>query len=382
MRAEIKTKTLQDALKKASKIARDSSPLEILKTAKLDFNKACGTMLVSASSLDLTLIAEYEAAVYHDGAFCIGLKKLIPFIGALQSEEVELEIDDSGWLALRAGPTKARFATFSAMDFPKTPDIDAGAGIKIPHESLSRIASMRAVACYDDARPNLKTICFQGLEGGRLKLGCTDGHRARQDFIKLKGSHAPDAWNEPLMADVMGIKELDSLMRSDEDILVELASDRSQIVFQQEGIWFYCRTILGKFPDFGPMLPGKYAVEATFDRKKLLSVVEACAHLAGKKNPGITLDIKKDEMTVYSASDGEREARTVLPAKSNNEFKFAMNHAYLATALREGDSKEVKMFGNDALGPCVFVDGESSHLPGDNQVIGSKWHVVMPVRLK
>lgn len=382
MRAEINTKTLQDALKKANNIAKDGSTLEILKTAKLDFNKACNTLLVTASSLDLTLIAEYDAYVYHDGAFCIGLKKLMPFLGALQSEEVELEIDDTGWLTLRSGPTKARFATLPAEDFPKAPEIDAGAGIKIPHESLSRIASMRAVASYDDARPNLKTICFQGIEGGRLKLGCTDGHRARQDFIKLKSGHVPDAWNEPIMADVMGVKELDSIMRSGEDILVEMASDRSQLVFQQDRLWFYCRTILGTFPDFGPMLPNKYAVEATFDREKLLGVIKACAHVAGKMSPGITLELKKDEMSVYAAAAGEREAKTVLPITSNAEFKFAMNHAYLATALREGESSEVKMFGNDSLGPCVFVDGEPEHLPGDNKVLGSKWHVVMPVRLK
>lgn len=377
MRAEIKTKTLKEALQSVKSAVRGKSTLEILKHVKMDFRASGNELYISSSCLDITIITRWDAYIYEGGDFCVEFASFNSFVGSLTGEEVELELDN-GWLKLKCGKSKAKFATQPGEDFPAAPTIEASDNLILSATALARLSKLALFAADDQARANLCGVCLSATPT-HLTGRTTDGHRAAQDMIQLDRAPSP-AWHEDTLIDAKGIMSATDVM-SDGEVTLTRDEDGQWVRFDQEDREVIVRTIVGKFPEFVNLVPRTYEVQATIPRKALATALSQVALLASKQTKTIKLKFAEGQLELSSSCPQKGNANVSIEASANSELQVGMNWIYLQQALSQIESEEVLLRGIDTLSPLILLDGEVMSPQFEGDQLGEAWLCLMPMRL-
>jgi len=326
-----------------------------------------GEVSITATDLEVELVATAEIAVEQDGEVTVPGRKLLDICRALpESAEVVLSLGGEK-LSIRSGRSKFSLTTLPASDFPTVEQISGSKGIDIGQAELVKLLEKTHFSmAQQDVRYYLNGLL---IETGKksVRAVATDGHRLALCEVELEGAGNEE---QQVIVPRKGVLELQRLLSGEGDVTLELGSNHMRV--QLEGIRFTSKLIDGRFPEYDRVIPKEAENELTADREMLRAALQRTAILSNEKYRGIRLIIRDNGMVLQAHNPEQEEAEEEIEVSYQGEdIEIGFNVNYLLDALGAIESTDVTV---------SIVDGNSSCLlrePGKNDCK----YVVMPMRL-
>lgn len=364
---ETRKDTLLKPLQAAVGVVERKHTLPIL--ANILIESADDRTALVATDLELQITTWMAAASTAGTALTVSARKLLDICRALpDGETIKLELDGEQ-LKLRSGKSRFSLQTLPARDFPRM-QIAEGEGIRFSLQQgrlrhlLARVQYAMAV---QDIRYYLNGM-LMSLQGDRLVVAATDGHRLALDATSLPQTH------EQGMDVILPRKTVQELVKllDDSDAPVDVQLSRSQVMFAQSGFELRSKVVDGKFPDYQRVIPSGYEKVLRIDRQRLNKALARTAILTNENYRGVRLALTHGSLRLACNNNEQEEAQEELEVDYQKEpLDISFNVQYLQDVLNNLDSETVQ---------CGFGDASSSMLitvPGEAHFR----YVVMPMRI-
>lgn len=331
-------------------------------------NNAGRTALV-ATDLELQITTWMEANGEQDASFTVAARKLLDITRSLP-EETTIGLDLSNeQVRIQAGKSRFSLQTLPARDFPRLQSAE-GQGISL-EVSASKLRKLLARAQYAmavaDIRYYLNGMLFQ-LQGSKLIVAATDGHRLAVDAIELVSE--VDQATEVILPRKT-VMELIKLLGDNDDI-VTVQIGANQVVFSQPAFELRSKVVDGKFPDYQRVVPVGYEKYFDINRQRLHQALSRAAILTNDKYRGVRMVMTAGSLRIACSNNEQEEAQEEMEIDyAYDPIDIGFNVQYLQDVLNNLDCEAVR---------CLFGDANSSMLvtiPGDEHFR----YVVMPMRI-
>ncbi len=326
-----------------------------------------GELSVTATDLEVELVAQAEVTVESDGEITVSGRKLLDICRALP-EGSDIDVSVSGEkLVVRSGRSKFSLATLPASEFPTIEDIKAGQTITVDQEDLGRLIEKTHFSmAQQDVRYYLNGMLLE-TNGKLLRAVATDGHRLALCEVEIANVKMDE---QQVIVPRKGVLELQRLMSGKGSLDIELGPNHIRI--QLEGIRFTSKLIDGRFPEYDRVIPKESSNELTADREAFKASLQRTAILSNEKYRGIRLIIRDSGVVMQAHNPEQEEAEEELEVEySGEDIEIGFNVNYLLDALSAVDGDEVRLSVLDGNSSCLIRQ------PGNDD---SKF-VVMPMRL-
>jgi DNA polymerase-3 subunit beta len=363
---DLKLTVARDALaERLALVARAaSSRTAVLVLGGIQLRAEGGELQLAATDMELSLRTSLEADVNGEGEVVVPGRLLLDITRSLPDAEVAIEyLAGESIVAITCGTASYRIHTYSAEDFPRLPEIDAGQLQAVDRDALvETVARVGRSASRDESRPVLTGILVR-FEPGKIVMAATDSYR-----LAVKETAAESALQElEAIIPARALQELSRLGGSGE---LQLGVFDNHVVFGADGTWLTTRRIDGQFPNYRQLLPEAFEHELQLPREELLEVVRRVSLMAQRNSP-LRLRFAEGEVTVSAQTQDIGEARESLPAAFNADaMEIGFNADFLRDGLESVESPTVTMKLISPLRPAV-LEGESADYT----------YLIMPIRL-
>ncbi len=330
-----------------------------------------GGLKLTATNLEIGMTCWVAGKIEDDGAVTVPARLLTDLVAGMPANEnVVLELQAQGTLAIKAGRFETHVKGIDAEEFPAIPTAGDKPTTRIAQAALREaLGQVTFAAASDEARPILQGVLAR-FDGKSLTLAAADNFR-----IAVKTIEMLDPVEESSI--VVPARSLNELMRvltdTDDPIDISLSQARNQILFHLEGIDIVSRLIDGQFPNYQQILPKGHTTMATVDRDQLLKAVKLASLIASSSANIVKLEVGKEAatgLTVSAAADIGDNRSDVEATVEGDGTTIAFNARYLVDVLQNVQADQFAIELNGPLSPGVLRP------VGDAQYV----HVVMPVK--
>jgi DNA polymerase-3 subunit beta len=326
-----------------------------------------GQLAVTATDLEVELVANADADVQAGGEVTVPGRKLLDICRALP-DEAEISMSLSGEkLTVKSGRSRFSLMTLPAAEFPTVENINAEHSLSVPQGKLAKLLDKTHFSmAQQDVRYYLNGLLLETAKE-HLRAVATDGHRLALCEVGLEQKGLPE---QQVIVPRKGVLELQRLLGGEDDLELVLGSNHVRI--QLGAIRFTSKLIDGRFPEYERVIPQDTSNQLVADREAFRGALQRTAILSNEKYRGIRLIIKSGGLLLQAHNPEQEEAEEELEISyKGDDIEIGFNVNYLLDALGAIESDEVSL---------AVVDGNSSCLlrePGNDE---SKY-VVMPMRL-
>ncbi len=327
---------------------------------------------LTATNLEIGIKQTIPAEVQEEGGITAPARLLTDFVTSLPEEQLSLTLDKkSQSLNLRCSRFDANIRGIDAAEFPAVPTTaDGGRTLQINQQELQAAIDQTVIAASaDEGRPVLTGVYTQ-LEGERMVMAATDGHRLAVKRLRTgKGEAASDEMVIPARA----LAELSRILKDGKsDVTVTLPAAKNQVFFKTESVELMSRLIEGTYPNYQQVLPGEAKTTVRAKTQELLRTTKVVSFFARDSANVIKLSTGPGKI-ILAATTSEVGGNTAeMEAEiEGEELQVAFNARYLLDVLQVIGSEEVTLSFTGPLSPGVVKPvGREDYL-----------HIIMPVRV-
>jgi DNA polymerase-3 subunit beta len=328
-----------------------------------------GKTALVATDLELQITTWMEGKSEQDTTFTVSARKLLDITRSLpDATSISLDINNDQ-MRIQAGKSRFNLQTLPAKDFPKL-QIGEGEGVsfKIGAGKLRNLLAMAQYAmAVQDIRYYLNGMLFQ-LQGGRLVVAATDGHRLAVDAITLE--EETDKTMEMILPRKTVMELIKLLGEGEETVTVQAGSN--QVVFWHPDFELRSKVVDGKFPDYQRVVPSGYEKAFVISRQRLHQALTRAAILTNDKYRGVRFAMTAGSLRIACSNNEQEEAQEELEIDyTYDPLDIGFNVQYVQDVLNNLNCESVQ---------CSFGDANSSMLitiPGNENFN----YVVMPMRI-
>ncbi len=331
-----------------------------------------------ATDLDMGIRCSVPAEVVEKGSITINAKKLSDIVRELPDASVDLEIDDSHKMILVCQKSNFKVHGLPKDDFPILPEVKKDKVFKVKGSLLQEMIRKTIFAVStDETRYVLNGVFFQ-VEGGKLRMVATDGHRLA--FISKKLEDKTDE-KASVIIPTKTLNELSKVIsdmdkgekgKEDEGVVVEVVTTDNQIKFIIEGVEIISRLIEGQFPNYEQVIPKESDKKVEASTSELASATRRVAILTSEKSNSIRYQVKSGKISISSKTPDMGEAKEEIDVTyKGEEISIAYNAKYVLDVLKNVGTDTVNIELTQALSPGVLrPKGDADYLC-----------VIMPMRV-
>jgi DNA polymerase-3 subunit beta len=326
-----------------------------------------GQLAITASDLEVELVAATEVSVLQAGDITVPGRKLLDILRALP-EKVSVSLSVEGEkVVIKAGRSRFSLTTLPAAEFPVIDDINAQQTVKIPRKELLRLLEKTHFSmAQQDVRYYLNGMLLE-IDAMSLRAVATDGHRLALCETELA---AKAKTSQQVIVPRKGVLELQRVLT--DQGTVDIAIGSNHVRCQIGDVRFTSKLIDGRFPDYSRVIPAAAPNAIHADRDVLRQALQRAAILSNEKYRGIRITVKKNMLTVQAHNPEQEEAEEEIEVKyEGSDLEVGFNVNYLLDALAVIDGQEVELGLTDSNSSCLIRS------PGN----ASARYVVMPMRL-
>ena len=327
-----------------------------------------GRLSITATDLEVELVAGTEVTVQEAGDITVPGRKLLDILRALPDKSsVSLSVEGEK-VVIKAGRSRFSLSTLPAADFPVIDDINAQQTVQIPRKELLRLLEKTHFSmAQQDVRYYLNGMLLE-IDAQVLRAVATDGHRLALCETALT---AKAKTSQQVIVPRKGVLELQRVLSNDEGS-ADLAIGTNHVRAQIGDIRFTSKLIDGRFPEYSRVIPATPATTIKADRDVLRQALQRTAILSNEKYRGIRVTVKKNVITVQAHNPEQEEAEEEIEVSYEGlDLEVGFNVNYLLDALAAIDGQEVELGLTDSNSSCLIRSPGSA---------GARY-VVMPMRL-
>ena len=341
---------LQSAISLAQRAVSSRTTLPILSNMLLEADES---ITLSATDLDIGIIAPCEGEVEIEGRVTVPSKLFAEVVGAQSGELVEVSLEDEQ-LVIRSSGSHMELHTLPADEYPVIPPIgDASTIVCEAAQLRDALGKVLPSASTDETRARLTGVHL--ITDNGVRLVATDTHRLATCRFDLD---VPDMLDAIIPG--RALKEVLSLSG-----VITISISDTQVLFSGDNGTLQSRRIEGEFPDWKKVdtIKGAWAIEA--ETASVKDSLRRCNIVARNDNRKVFVRITPDgEMSLKSSSlRVGKSDETVLcqVTTEETEFEAAFNADYFLQGLAHVGER-VTIFFDAANKPAKIVDGTYVYL--------------------
>jgi len=325
-----------------------------------------GSLAVTATDLEVELVASAAVTVQQEGDITVPGRKLLDIVRALPDKaQVTLTLEGEKVL-VRGGKSRFTLTTLPAADFPAVEEINPTLRFEVDQSALKKLIDKTHFSmAQQDVRYYLNGLLLES-DGKKLRAVATDGHRLALSEMEL----VTKAGAQQVIVPRKGVLELHRLIGAEGGLTVEVGSNHIRVTIGD--IRFTSKLIDGRFPEYGRVIPQKPQQQLRADREALRRALQRTSILANEKYRGIRVALRQNMIMLTAHNPEQEEAEEEVEViYSGDEFEVGFNVNYLLDALAAIDGAEVEVGLTDSNSSCLVS------APGSQE----SRYVVMPMRL-
>src|SRR5690242_6409701 len=172
------------------------------------------TLSVTATDLEVELVATIEVDVKEKGEVTVPARKLLDICRALpEGAKVSLSLERDR-VTVKSGRSRFVLATLPAAEFPAVEDIKTQRSVNLPQKSFRQLIEQTQFSmAQQDVRYYLNGLLVE-LSANKLRAVATDGHRLAMCDI---AAEVPDLPAQQVIVPRKGVLELQRLLVDGEE---------------------------------------------------------------------------------------------------------------------------------------------------------------------
>jgi len=295
---------------------------------------------LTASDLEVALRIQAEAEVKTPGTITVPAKKLFEIIRTLPDlSGVSIKKLENNWVEIRCGSAHFKLVGLPIEEYPSLPDTSKEKTISLPaailKEAIRRVIFSIA---QEDIRYAMNGALFR-IEGNRLMLIGTDGHRLAYASAELEGSRGSEK-----IEVIVSRKALGELMKLLPEAKEEVRFGRFEnfLFFQVDSHLLLSRNIEAQFPNYEKFISLRNDKVAEFNTVLLNKAIQRVAVLSNERSRAVEFQISGGIAKLSSANPEMGEASDSIEiVYSNDPLKIGFNSQYLTEFLTAISAEEV-----------------------------------------
>lgn len=300
-----------------------------------------GTLTVTASDLQTSMITELQVESKEDGNIAVPAKILIETLKNLPEQPVNFNIDTETYsIEISSDNGKYKLSGENATDFPKAPVVSNGFSINVSSDVLmSAINNTIIATSSDELRPAMTGVYFN-ITDTNTTFVATDGHR----LVRYRRVDIATEGNESLIIPRKALTLLRSSLPS-ENVNVNIEFNVANAFFNFGNFKMISRLIDERFPDYENVIPLDNDNIVTIDRQELLSSLKRISIYANKATYQVRFKVAGSELQVSAEDiDFSNEANERLSCEHGGEdIEIGFNAKLLIEMLGNIYSEKVNI---------------------------------------
>ena len=327
-----------------------------------------GQLTVRATDNEIGIEAYVPVEGDQPGRVVVEAKYFLPLVKRLPAGDVFIqELPEQQMIEIKAGTGSFRFQTMAADQFPSLTVAEPKPLLRIHSEVAARMIKQTVYAAQKDQGHSVFGGVLMEYAEGELRFVATDTSR-----LCFNRTAVADGEAFKMILPARTCIELQRLLPSDPDSMLEIASMGSQVLFRLENVILVSRLLEGQYPDYTRVIPSGTETEIVVPCSELIAALER-AELMGKKGPAIvTLNIEEGIMRLDSRDAELGESSESLRVEQNGPaVSSAFQVRFLLDMLKTASTEKVRIGLSSGLNP-----GMMRPVDNDDYV-----YVLMPVRV-
>jgi DNA polymerase-3 subunit beta len=371
MEFKIGRNTFFDGIQKTLGIVEKKTTMPILNNVMIRASKE--GIRIFATDREISLVADYEASVDHEGEVTLSARKLYEMIREIQGETIHFYKNNQCLVTLTAQKAIYKIPGIPADDFPAVVINEDVSFFRMRGQMLKDVIIKTAFSMSnDEVRKNLNGIFFESDEEqqGVLKAVATDGHRlalasvysGEKDFLKLeKGIIIPRK----------GIVEIRKLLESETgDILIGV--QQGMCVIKTDHTIMKVSLIDSEYPDYRRVIPAEKGIVVQFEKEVVLHALRRMNVISSERYSGVIVKLQENKIILNSTNPDVGEANDEIDViYQGGDLEIGYNVNYLIDAIEVMDEKNVVFEMRPGMKPGVIRPVDNIH----------HFCIIMPLRI-
>jgi len=360
---------LYQALSKAAAFVPANANHPILKTVLIEAKDKQVTF--TGFDLQSGCVAQSQATVVKPGSVAINKQILSDLISRL-SGDIKVQVDENFLATITASTGSYQIASGNYKDYISLPVITPEIKFDIDPKLLKQFIKFTGSFYTNEPSKQILTgVDFKYLpEQQSLVAAATDSHK-----LAVQASSCDSG--EKAFEVVIPGASLQKINRLLEGSVVSLEIDSAWLrLTLASGDIVITRKLEGTYPKYESLVPKKFELEFTINRKELLSSLERVALFSNKDIVQFSISHKELELSAKNEVNSSQELMSIEPARGNGltSLIIAFNIKYLIEAIQSVSSDSIRIKLNQPTNPVIITPEQEEE--NTNSLI-----LIMPVQI-
>jgi DNA polymerase-3 subunit beta len=293
---------------------------------------------LSGTDLDIAVSTKVPAEVDTEGAVTLPARKLVEIVRELPSAAIRITGAGDQRVNLECGRSKFKLLGMPRDEFPSFPSVPFDEPWKVTSGDLQKLIGHVAFASStEESRPILNGVLWQ-LEGDRMRMVATNGHRLAKMEIPVAGGGA----SAELIVPPKALEQIRRLFDAAEEI--EIAKSENHLGFRSGDTLVLTRLIEGPYPNYEQVIPRENDRTATIDRLAFSSALRRVGVVASDQTHRVRLAFTGGALQLTVSTPDLGEAQDEMSVAYDGEpLEIGFNATYLLEILKYMPTDEVQV---------------------------------------
>ena len=365
MKFSLNRETLLKPLQAVMSVVENRHTMAILANILLDADN--GTLSLTATDLELELVAKTQAAIEQPGKITVPGRKLLDISRSLPEGANITLTHNASQVVVTSGKSRFQLSTLSAQEFPSVEGELGSTTLTLPQNTLAYLIKKTHFAmAQQDVRYFLNGMLLE-IKNNNLRTVTTDGHRLATCVVPLDQ-------DIPLTQVIIPRKAVLEMLRllEESDQSVVLTFGKNHLRVELPDFVFTTKLLEGRYPDYNRVIPAEGQNTLTVDRKLYKQALSRTAILSNEKYRGVRLNLGEKRLVLMANNPEQEEAQDELEVQYQGDaIEIGFNVNYLLDVMGVLECDAVQMNLTNANSSALVRD------PNNNDSV----YVVMPIRL-
>ncbi len=304
-----------------------------------------GTLTVTASDLQTTMMTKIPVDAQENGAIAIPAKLLLDTLRSLPEQPITININTETFgTEILTDNGRYKLAGENPIDFPKIPAVNKSLSVELSSNALaSAINNTVFATSTDDLRPAMTGVYLQ-LADDSATFVATDGHR----LIRYKRTDIQGTSATSMIIPRKALQLLKTSLPDNLPVTAEFSQSNASFTFgggDRPATQLICRLIDERFPDYENAIPTNNPNVMTIGRTDLLNSLKRIMIYANRTTHQIRLSLKANSLTISAEDlDYSNEANEKLLCDYDGDaMEIGFNSKLMAEMLSNLSAKMVSL---------------------------------------
>jgi len=359
---------LTKALNTVQKAVSNRTTLPVLKGILINAYSD-GTILITASDLEISIKKELKASVEEEGSVVVISKLFCDIIRKLPDEDIVIEKVDSNSIEIKTNSSEFEVICLPVEDFPKIGEREEESQeLVFDKEIFKEMVRKTSFAASIDESKGVLTGIYTEINEDFINMVALDGFRLALVTEKMK-SAAPSSF----IISSKGMNEISKIAaeeEDEEDIKLYLGSKKAVFVIGNTEV--ILRIMEGEYIKYRDIIPSDNLTKVIVGKDVFIDSIERASLLAKEgKNNLIKMSIEDNLLTITSRSEEGNVKEEIAVEKEGNDIIIGFNSKFIIDVMKAIDDEKVALNFKTGISPCVIKPVE-----GDGYE-----YLILPVRI-